>query len=74
MAMTHDQEQQLIQDVAAIKQCLLGYDGQRGLCHEFEEIKADHYKLRRTVVILIAFLAGSGGIAGGVAAVVNLLA
>jgi hypothetical protein len=74
MAMTHDQEQQLIQDVAAIKQCLLGYNGQHGLCHEFEEVKEDHYKLRRTVIVLIAFIAGSGCITGGVAAMVNLLA
>jgi len=65
MPLTREEEKQMMQDIAAIKQCLLGYDGNLGLVKEVQEIKDDHYKLKRIVFGLIAFLGGSGLLVGG---------
>jgi len=65
MPLTREEEKQMIHDIAAIKQCLLGYNGNPGLVKEFLEVRDDHYKLKRIVSGLITFLAGSGLLVGG---------
>lgn len=53
--------------IIEIHTCLLGSDGQGGLCREFEEhkkadidFKRGYYKFRLWIYILAAFLTGTG--------------
>jgi hypothetical protein len=63
--MTDEEEKTLIEDVRSIKQCLLGYDGQGGLCKDHKELKKDYYNFKRWVIGIFCFLVGSGVIGIG---------
>lgn len=45
-------------------QVLLGINGSPGLCKQFEGLVKSHYNLKRAFYCLVAFLVGSGVIAG----------
>ena len=63
--MNEQELQEMRESIRAIHQCLIGYNGDPGLVQEFAEVRADHYRLRRTVICLIAFMIGSGLLIGG---------
>lgn len=71
--MTKKEEAQLFEDVRAIKQCLLGFDGQGGLVKDHKELKNDHYKLKRWFLALFFFLSGSGLLIGGGIGISNII-
>jgi hypothetical protein len=56
----------LVEDVAAVKTALAGYNGQPGLCKDHEELKSNFFKFRNTVITVAAFLLGSGLLGTGI--------
>ncbi len=57
--------------VQSIQQLLKGYNGDRGLCEQFEDHKKDDqtfreefYRFKTWVYVLVAFAAGGGGAVG----------
>jgi len=57
---------QLTLDVSEIKGALKGYNGKPGLCEDFEDVKKDYYKFKRTVLLTAAFLVGVGALSTGI--------
>lgn len=60
-------------DVRDIKTVLKGYNGYPGLCKEHEELANDYYKFKRTMLIIIGVLIGSGVLGGGIFSAMNLM-
>ena len=59
--------------VIQIKTVLLGTNGDLGLCGEFKDLKASHYRLKRNCVLVFGVLAGSGILTGSILAAINLV-
>ncbi len=62
----------LVGDVGDIKIALKGYNGKKGLCQDFSEhcendvkFRKDYYKFKRNILIVSAFVLGSGALGIG---------
>ncbi len=68
--MTEKEQAKLLQDthdtVIEIRTILLGSEQNPGLCHRFHELEEDYVKFKRNVMVVMAFLVGSGAISIGV--------
>lgn len=52
----------LCKKVDSIEQALKGYNGQAGLLKSHQDLKEDYYKFKRCVLVVSAFLAGTGAL------------
>ena len=58
--LSSEQELQLLTDINALKQCLLGYAGQKGLVDDVNDVRDDYYKFKKWVIGVLCFAVGSG--------------
>ena len=58
--MNDDEFHELKEDVRAIKQCLLGYDGQAGVCKDLLEVRTEFFNFKRWAIGVTCFLVGTG--------------
>jgi len=56
----------LRRDTTEIKTVLMGYDDHPGLCNQVHEVRKDFYTFRRIILIVAAFLVGTGLLSIGV--------
>jgi len=54
--------EQVHQDVIEMKVVLKGYDGNPGLCTKVDKLMTDYYKFKRLVLMIFAFMVGSGAL------------
>jgi len=47
-------------DVKAMRQEMLGFNGQPGLCENFQKLSEDYFKFKRVCFIIFGVLIGSG--------------
>ena len=77
MALTPEQEQEILTKVARLHDHIVGYDEVKGLSEKFDEqteknneehaeIRKNHSNLKRKFWMLVAFLVGSGVISASV--------
>jgi len=69
----HAKIDKVAEDVAEIKTALKGYDGQPGLCARHDKLETSFYKFRNRVIIIGAFILGTGLLGFGIDKLIGLL-
>lgn len=58
----HDKVDQVKEDVSLIKQALLGFNGQPGLCEDHLNLKKRFERMRTILIIIGCLYAGASGV------------